>query len=245
MTSEKRKTPFLTVLLFVLAAGLLLFSTVAAARAALIYGAEPYIADIEMMTNGIAIVENGTTVSDGKLLKGITESPVPGKPYAEALSVINSGDPAKGDIDQYIRVQIFKYWVDEDGKKNVKLDPALIELNLVTDTGWIVDTAASTVERTVLYYKTPVKAGAQTTAFSDTITVSETVLTDVTQTVSSSTDAGGRTTYTYVTTFFYDGKQICLEVVADGVQTHHAADAILSAWGRSVSVAGDGSISLN
>ena len=42
-----------------------------------------------------------------------------------------------------------------------------------------------------------------------------------------------------ISTFAYDGKLICLEVEADGVQTHHAEDAILSAWGRSVSLQGD------
>ena len=55
-------------------------------------------------------------------------------------------------------------------------------------------------------------------------------------------DADGRTTT--ITTFAYDGKLICLEVEADGVQTHHAEDAILSAWGRSVSLQGD-AITLN
>ena len=47
-----------------------------------------------------------------------------------------------------------------------------------------------------------------------------------------------------VTTFNYDGVKFNLEAEVDAVQTHNAADAIKSAWGVDVNVAGDGSISL-
>ena len=47
-----------------------------------------------------------------------------------------------------------------------------------------------------------------------------------------------------VTTFNYDGVKFNLEAEVDAVQTHNAADAIKSAGGVDVNVAGDGSISL-
>ena len=36
---------------------------------------------------------------------------------------------------------------------------------------------------------------------------------------------------TITTTYDYEGKQFCLEVTADAIQEHNAADAMKSAWG--------------
>ena len=48
-------------------------------------------------------------------------------------------------------------------------------------------------------------------------------------------------TITKITTAYdYDGVQFCLEVTADAVQDHNAQAAILSAWGRNVTVSGSG-----
>ena len=41
---------------------------------------------------------------------------------------------------------------------------------------------------------------------------------------------------TIITTYLYDGVQFRLKVEVDAVQEHNAEDAILSAWGRKVSV---------
>lgn len=38
------------------------------------------------------------------------------------------------------------------------------------------------------------------------------------------------------TTYDYDGKQFRVEVEVDAVQDHNAEEAILSAWGRNVTV---------
>ena len=53
------------------------------------------------------------------------EKLVPGKAYPEALSVKNSGT-----IDQYVRVMVYRYWVDKEGNKTTELSPELIDLNL-------------------------------------------------------------------------------------------------------------------
>ena len=49
---------------------------------------------------------------------------------------------------------------------------------------------------------------------------------------------------TITTAYDYDGLQFCVEASVDAVQEHNAEDAILSAWGRKVSIS-NGSLSLN
>ena len=48
----------------------------------------------------------------------------------------------------------------------------------------------------------------------------------------------------YEEEYEYDGYTFNIEVEADAVQTHNAVDALKSAWCVDVTVAGDGSISL-
>ena len=227
---KKRRIPVITVLLFAIAISLLLFSSVGGARAALTYGtaASAYEMDIGMMSASIGLYENGSAVSV-----------IPGKAYPEELYVVNSSisNVQNGQVDEYIRVVIYCYWLDENDNKAPELDATIIEPHLLLGGNWIPDTAENTAERTVLYYSKPVAPGSATDPFMDTLMVKEDVLYTVTQT--------GTGTSTTLTTFFYDGKQVCLEVEADAVQTHHGEDAILSAWGRSVSIASDGTLSLN
>ena len=240
---KKRRIPVVTVLLFAIAISLLLFSSVGGARAALTYGtaASAYEMDIGMMSASIGLYENGSAVS-GTLLADFGESDgtvIPGKAYPEELYVVNSSisNVQNGQVDEYIRVVIYCYWLDENDNKAPELDATIIEPHLLLGGNWIPDTAENTAERTVLYYSKPVAPGSATDPFMDTLMVKADVLYTVTQT--------GTGTSTTLTTFFYDGKQVCLEVEADAVQTHHGEDAILSAWGRSVSIASDGTLSLN
>ncbi len=238
--------------LFGLAALLLLFSSVGGARAALTYYSETYSSRVQMYNIGVTLMENGENVSwrdyssasdgswnekTGELLLGMLpegEEIKPGKKYAEELCVKNSGT-----IHQYVRVGIYKYWLDKDGNKLTALSPDLIRLNLVnTDTDWLIDTQASTPERTVLYYRNLLKSGETTPLFADSLTVDGMVATKVTQT---KTTENGYTTIT--TSYDYDGVRFCVEAKVDAVQEHNAADAAWSAWGRRVSV-NNGALSL-
>lgn len=79
------------------------------------------------------------------------------KAYDEALTVQNSGS-----IDTFVRVILTKSWTDADGNKNTRLSPDLIDLNLLTDNGWVIDESATTRERTVLYYTRLLPAGERT-----------------------------------------------------------------------------------
>lgn len=238
-------------LLFAAAAVLLAGSTVGSTRAALTYYSENYSAEVTVSSIGVSLTENGrvvakrdynhkndqwSTVSE-PLLSSTFENGkmVPGKEYREALGVTNSGS-----IDTYVRVMLYKSWTDPKGNTDTTLAPELIDLNLLTGNGWVMDESASTGERTVLYYTGIVKAGESTPDFTDTLKIDNSVADKVSQKVS--VDADGNQVIT--TTYEYDGYKFNLEAEVDAVQTHNAVDAIKSAWGVNVNVAADGTLSL-
>ena len=218
-------------------------------RAALTYYSENYGAEVTVSNIGVSLLENGETVSRrdydskcewnetiGTLLADLQEETiVPGKEYDEALAVSNSGS-----IDSYVRVILNKSWTDSEGSTDPNLSPELIDLNLLTDNGWIIDEDASTAERTILYYTNILPAGETTPALSDTVRIDPAVADKVTEEVT--TDENGYKTITF--TYAYDGYTFELEAEVNAVQTHNAQDAIKSAWGVDVDVADDGTISL-
>ena len=236
-------------LLFSAAAALLLLSTVGSTRAALTYYSENYAVEVTVSSIGVSLLENGEIVSyrnydedkwnegGGELLThmlGEGEELTPGKTYDEVLAVANSGA-----IDSYVRVILHKNWNDSEGTVDTTLSPNLIDLNL-TGSGWIEDEAASTPERTVLYYTGVLPSGQSTPAFSDTLRIDPTITAKVTET--KTTDERGYQTIT--TTYTYDDYRFQLDAEVDAVQTHNAQDAIKSAWGVDVDIAADGSLSL-
>lgn len=194
-TKPKKKirlsSPVVTITMFVIAAALLIGSTVGGTRAALVYQSEYYTSQIEMKNIGVSLVErNGARDKDGNenpwtvvaqrdyasasdgtwdgqekgvLLSGIVEEGESfklGKVYNEELAVVNSGT-----IDQYVRVTLYKYWVEADPEnpdgidtqadqeevenptpdetKLPELSSDLIRLNLTLGDKWMLDTLAS------------------------------------------------------------------------------------------------------
>lgn len=246
MKKRKLRVPAYILVMLAVAVGLLLFSAVGGARAALTYYSQVYTSEFEMYHIGITLLENNKEVNwrnykdeawhvggSERLLDHIEEFRF-GETYDEELKVRNSGS-----IDEYIRVTVRRYWTDANGKKLTNLDPDLIQLHFTENSGWVQDASFKDPERTVLYYTTPVSIGAETAAFADSLTVDSAIKAKVTQTKRQDGE------YTVITTTYdYNGAHFNLEVEADGVQTHNAEDAILSAWGRSVSVAEDGTLSL-
>ena len=230
-------SPVTTIAAFAVAAGLLLFSSIGGARAALTYFSDDYAANIQLHEIGVTLVENGAPV-EGELLKGLLaegEELKLGTAYQEQLNVYNSGV-----INEYVRVSIHKYWVDREGEKIRTLSPELIGLNLVNlGTDWIEDEGARTKERTVLYYNKLLYAQSETPLFADKLTIDGSIADRVGETRETS---GGYTTITV--TYEYDGARFCIEAKVDGVQEHNAQDAIWSAWGRRVTI-DNGVLSLN
>lgn len=243
---KKKKFPFrvTTAVLLSTSAVLLIGSTVGSTRAALTYYSENYGAEVTVSNIGVSLLENGETVSrrdydsngewnetSGALLADLQEETiVPGKEYDEALAVSNSGS-----IDSYVRVILNKSWTDSEGSTDPNLSPELIDLNLLTDNGWIIDEDASTAERTILYYTNILPAGETTPALSDTVRIDPSVADKVTEEVA--TDENGYKTITF--TYAYDGYTFELEAEVNAVQTHNAQDAIKSAWGVDVNVSDD------
>lgn len=93
----------------------------------------------------------------------------------------------------------------------------------------------------MLYYDRALKCGDENTPgettplFADTLTISGETARVVKQ---------EETNGVIKTTYAYDGARFCIEVRVDAVQEHNAEAAILSAWGRSVTVT-DGRLSLD
>lgn len=134
-------SPIATIVLFVTAAGLLLFSTIGGARAAFLAISETYSGQVEMYDIGVSLMEKSahdeeaeivayrnyvknsqdewteTPGKVGKLLENLlasNEEFVPGKTYSEEISVKNTGT-----INEWVRVTIYKYWLDPNGNKVV------------------------------------------------------------------------------------------------------------------------------
>ena len=221
--------PSVTAALFALALVLLGGSTVGGTRAALTVESEVYTSQVKTSTIDVALVE---TVDDedtlvtgsgalftkllGKDETGKDKPLIIGKKYVESLSVKNTGA-----IDEYVRVTVYKYWLDKDKQKAPDLKSKWIDLGFVTGNGWSIDEGSSTEERTVLYYANPLARDDQSTPFLNSITIKEDAARTVTQ-----TGAGE-----IITTYVYEGCSFCVEVHVDGVQTHNADQAKLSAWG--------------
>ena len=229
MKKIRSTSPLRTVLLFVLAASLLAVGGIGTVRAAPAVSSEYYSSDVELYDIGVVLIENGTAVGEN-LLSSLVPADQDfhmGQTYQEVLSVRNSGN-----IDEFVRVTIYKYWLDKDGNKVTTLTPDMIDLHILTGNGWVEDPETAKLqnaERTVLYYTSVVPVGESTKPFADTLTVNGVLPYLVTQ----STEGNVITT-----TYDYDNVSFQIEVQVDAVQTHNAEAAIKSAWGRTVSVSG-------
>lgn len=256
-----RRSPVVAGLLFLLAVVLLFAGSVGGTQAALQIYSSDYISAFELDHIGITLYENGTPVSfrnygdaaasgftekqDGDLvLKTLEDDPSfqIGRKYPFVITCKNTGT-----IDHYLRVTVYKYWVqvgedEEFGLKGwfhglssnteklldvEKHSPATIHLGYNGSEGynssaWAKDPDSSTAERDVYYYTGILPVGGETAPLFDTLWVDSSVAKSViTNTV------GSLTTYTYA----YDGYGFVVQAEADAVQTHNARAAIRSAWG--------------
>ena len=248
---------------FAVAAGLLVFSSISGTRAAMTYYSQNYTSRLQMYDIGVTISENGKPISyrnyvpysnyvwdthRGMLLEDMIpagEEFKLGKKYKEVLTIANTGMDENTSINTYSRVIIYKYWVDKNKDKITDLDPSLIHIeyeNIGTD--WLIDQDASTDERTVLYYTKCLKAGESSTPFTKSISVDGIVARDVTQTKEVTTDPDGTKWTTITTEYNYDDATFIIEAVVNSIQDHSAEKAAVSVWGREISIADDGTLSL-
>ena len=140
------RSPAATIVAFALAAGLLLFSSVGGTRAAVNFVSQYYQAEMQVSDIGVSLLENGNIISyrdydsweigtdtrsgrweeaTGKLLENMpltkkddgTEVVELNKPYEEMLAVQNTGT-----IAQYVRVSIYRYWINAEDAESEKND---------------------------------------------------------------------------------------------------------------------------
>ena len=231
MSNTKKRSSFVTGLLFFLAIVLLGASTVGSARAALQYQSDIIVSEFAMKEIHIAITDGEDSIAKNGLVRymlGLSESDpltfLAGKKYSKDVYITNDGE-----IDEYMRVVVRKYW-----KQNGKLaDPAVVKPDWITlevADGWTKDEANSTAE-TAVYIYTP-----EATTAGGSVKFLTSVQIDKALRAAKQSTANGETT----TTYLYDGVEFCLEIEADGVQTHNAQDAIKSAWGKTVTAASEG-----
>ncbi|MCI8632907.1 MAG: hypothetical protein HFE64_05430 [Lachnospiraceae bacterium] len=244
MKNVKSLLSIKTVVFALCAAALIGLAGAGLSRASLQVTGGEYTAQIGTQNIGVALLEGERLVSQsqaegathGTILSHLLEEGetqiVPGKTYEELLSVKNTGD-----IDEYVRVIIKKRWQNQEGVPLTTLAPQLIDLHLLTTENggaWLLDESASTKEQIVLYY-TGIIPVEGTAAFADTLRIDEAVMK-----AASMKEESQVITLTYA----YQDAVFAIDVEVDAVQTNNAEKAILSAWGKEVSIDENGVLSL-
>lgn len=255
-----RRSPVVTGFLFLLAVVLLFAGGVGGTQAALQVFSDNYYSAMDMKYIGVSLLENGVDTStrvygttaasgftdkmDGNLvLKKLENDPSfqIGKKYPFVITAVNSGE-----IDTYLRITVYKYWANVGKEEPIfekgwfhglsdvttkfidkEHDPATIRLGYGGKEGyntsaWILDEASSTDERDIYYYIGILPTGGETDPLFDKLWIDPSVA----KTAKVTTN-GNVTTYTYA----YDGLGFVVQAETDAIQTHHARDAIRSAWG--------------
>ena len=227
MEKTKKKLSTLSIILLVIAIGMLLFGGIGGTRAALTES-DRHVSDLEMKQIDVTLNENGSPVEGALLGDLLGDEPLKiGADYDEEITVTNP----EGGIDEYVRAVVYKYWTTDTGK-HTDLSPELIRVKFGEK--WKIDKDLTTEERTVLYYDGILEAGAESEPLVTAIGIDDSLATLMVENEPVK-NADGTTTISY--TYKYDGIEFGLKVEADAVQTHNAKDAIRSAWG--IEVTGD------
>ena len=247
------RSPVMTALLFVLATVMLFAGTIGGTQAVFADTSSDYLSQLSMKHIGVALYENGGWVGertydddthggdsktgeskgwkvnehDGPLVmnnlkqKGAETGDKLikiGKTYPFEITASNTGT-----IPHYLRMVVYRYWVDENGNKiiDTRYDPQMIKTafgsNDYNSDAWYKD-PFSTPERSIYYYRSILPVGGMTAPLYDKLNIS----TEIRNFVSIKDGQ-----YEY----FYNGRQFEVYIEVDAVQTHHAQDAWRSAWG--------------
>ena len=255
------RSPVMTALLFVLATVMLFAGTIGGTQAVFADTSTDYLSQISMKHIGVALFENGgdavgertygsdavggdsqtgesrgwlTNSQDGPLvINNLRQKDAAsgdkmikiGKTYPFEITAKNTGT-----IPHYLRMVVYRYWIDENGNKilDTRYDPQMIETSFTNDADEVIDYNSSawykdpfsTPERSIYYYRTILPDGGMTAPLYDKLDIS----TDIRNYVTIKDNQ-----YEY----FYNGKRFEVYIEVDAVQTHHAQDAMRSAWGMS------------
>ena len=247
---KKNKTlPYIYFVAFLIALSLLTFTTVAGARATLSDESDVQTTEMQMYSINVAIEEGSEDEDTWTVIaseaggtgtvSGLSSEMTVGEVYKDDFRVKNNGT-----IDEYIRVVVYKYWTTDGKTKDYTCDADLIKLVYPDNSSWLEDKINSTKEKEILIYSKILAVGESSDVFLNGIVLDGDIKKDYTLTEKKETVEDGVTYYEYTYDYSYNGKQLKIEIEADGVQTHHAEDAIKSAWGRNVSISSDGTLGL-
>lgn len=194
---------------------------------------------------GIGIIENGKMVSKIYYDDG-TSSEVPsstplfqeilnsdsvfciGKKYNEEIKIRNMGQYF------YTRIVINKYWQDTENNINQELDSSKINIDILEENGWILDTNTKDKNRIIAYYKYMVPPDGETNPVIDNISISS----DILKQFNISSNRGNITLANK-----YDGNSAVVEIEADAVGvTSNMEAAIESAWNVKAEINENGEI---
>ena len=142
------RKPAVTIGLLVIALALLLGSSISGRRAELVLESDNYTSQVELSSVKVDLVEKDydedgepvyNVVSGGELMTHLVSNAGDskfhvGKKYEEELKVLNSGT-----ADEYVRVTVYRYWLNENGKKFPEMSSDWIVPYFVTGEGWTED----------------------------------------------------------------------------------------------------------
>lgn len=266
---KKNNLSYVYLLLLILAIGILVFTTVNGVTAATPnITSEEQISNMNMNKIGVALQKAGsdgtfTDISTIVYNSGGEWSTSPAVNLFEDGASLKPGNTIDvqlkvknyGEIGEYVRAIIYKYWVDEKGNKiadaEIKSDmimPILSDFvveEATTSPAWIVD--LKTDEKIFLYYNTMLATGDVSTVFLTGVKIDGDVKKyyDAKEYVYYKED-GQTVDYTKtVYEYKYEGKSFVIEVEVDAVQGHHPVEAIKAAWGKEVSIEDDMITALN
>ena len=193
---------------------------------------------VHLQENGEIV--NGADSGSGALM-GSIGTIVPGKTYQEVITAQNAtGTDTVDAVDQYARIILKKYWINEDGSKDTTMKPSLIHLGYgdkdYNEGPWQINDEETTPERTVYYYTKKLAGQEVTEPLIDYLKLDASIATDISDTNLIPSHEGD----VYKFTYRYDGKTICVEAEVQVLQPHNINDAIKSSWGvENVTVSGD------
>ncbi|MBQ9015961.1 MAG: hypothetical protein IJ109_07530 [Firmicutes bacterium] len=224
----------------VLVIAILLFAAagVTGVRAMLNIQSQDYIAEFELSNLNITLMEGDQAVSNQELkLPALNGTYKPGYRYDEVIKARNDGD-----INVFLRINIRKYWGDENGVKNTTLDPALIKLTYDDEKcgpDWMISTRESkaSTEQTTYYYKHLLlgnidgasEADRTTTPVVNKLQIDGEVVDKDKVILVEKSEQDGQTTYKYE--YEYSGMYAWIEADVQALQNHNAQDAIKGLWG--------------
>lgn len=256
------KSPIIYLVLLMIALGSLAYTTVSAVRATPSEESDEYTATMISSNIGVTLQEGDSEKdswtkvayrnyngSSWDPAKGVMGSEIfaglnleAGVSYKDEFRVMNSGT-----IDEFVRVIVYKYWLDEEDNKDTSLDASLITLDYNEAGNWVKDTKFSTSEKEIWYYLKPLAADDYTDVLIKGLKLDGAIklLYTKDEIVNEVVDESGKTIYTTITyDYAYNGKSFKVLLEVDGVQIKHGEDAVKSAWGRDVTVGEDGSLKL-